>query len=170
MTMSYPILFSHRDLVAGNGFVAFVAADGHALLTHEDAGCWLYGVTPGGIAGGGLRWAEAVREFKKSYLSVLFDIAGEADSFGDFQRQVEAFFHEVNEPNREAWDVAHGEVKQRSVLGIDNLPRVDASTRPCRIEITLADKGKIGSNVNEFDEVAEAARSGPFHSVKSALS
>ena len=34
----------------------------------------------------------AFREFKVSYLSVLYDIASAAPSFADFRREVERFF------------------------------------------------------------------------------
>lgn len=152
---TYPVLFGHRDLIAGKGFVAFVAADGRALLTQEEGGFWLFGVTPGGIAGGGAERSEAIREFKKSYLSVLFDIAAEVDSFDEFKRQAAEFFAEGNTPNEEIWNAALADVK-RGELTID-LPRVRSETRPPQIEITQVRETDIGPNVNEFDELAEAA-------------
>jgi hypothetical protein len=84
---TYPLVFSFRDAVSGNGFVAHVAVCGRVLLTDEgDGDIWMFGVQPGGVAGGGCNRSEAFREFKKSYLSVFFDIAAEAASFEDFEQ------------------------------------------------------------------------------------
>ena len=156
--ISYPILFGYRDLITCRGFIAFVKADGRAVLEHEDDGDqWLYGVYPGGIAGGGKETAEAARTFKKRYLSVLFDIAEDAPDFDSFKKQVDAFFYEANEATKRAWDAAHAEVK-KGKLQHQDLPKVDANTKPVNIEVLLVrNEDAKPSRFNRFDDFAEAA-------------
>ncbi len=156
---SYPVLFGYRDVVTGHDFMAFVRTDGRALLTKEEEGYWLYGVYPGGMAAGGRDIAEASRELKKSYLSVLFDIAAEVSSFETFKAEVEKFFNQCNELTVREWEAAHAKVKSGQ-LSNDDLPRRDADTRPPRIEVRRMDKDAVHepTDYNIFDqELAEAA-------------
>ncbi len=156
---SYPVLFGYRDVITGRDFMAFVKTDGRALLTKEEEGYWLYGVYPGGVAGGGKALAEASRELKKSYLSVLFDIAAEAPSFEAFKAEVERFFAQSNEPTAKEWEAAHAQVKNGQLLN-DDLPRRDAATRPPYIDVRPIDRDAVRepADFNIFDqELAEAA-------------
>lgn len=156
-SQSFPLLFSFRDLIAGNGFVAGVATDGRVLLTQEaDGDHWMFGVTPGGIAGGGPERAVALREFKVSYLSVIYDIATSATSFEQFKEEVERFGTAVNEHNARAWEEALAEVRKSNV-SLPNLPIVKAETKPPSIEVFQVELGKAVPTVNEFDEISEAA-------------
>lgn len=73
---AYPLLFSYRDPVIGNGYVAGVEMRGRALLTAEDdEGWWVEGVSPGGFASGGATRQEALSSFRTTYQHVLVDIA-----------------------------------------------------------------------------------------------
>ena len=153
---TYPLVFSFRDAVSGNGFVAYVAVSGRVLLTDEgDGDIWMFGVQPGGIAGGGRERSEAFREFKKSYLSVFFDIAAEATSFEDFEKSVRQFFSEVNEPNLGVWSEAVAAVRAGK-LSLSDLEAMNADLCPPRIEIRRIDTRATASD-NSFDEIREAA-------------
>jgi len=152
----YPVLFGYRDLIAGNGFVAFVKADGRALLSEEDGGCWFYGVNPGGMAGGGKNREDAAREFKKSYLSVLFDIAAEARTFADFKAEVDAFFGEINRPTEREWSLAHQAVRRGDLTDL-TLPRVKIEDRPTSISVAMVHEATAEPTTNQFDELSAAA-------------
>lgn len=149
---SYPVLFGYRDVVPGRTFVAFIRLDGRALLTREDDGYWLYGVYPGGIAGGGKEIAEASRELKKSYLSVVFDIANEADSFEAFKHEVEQTLSQRNGPTEREWDAAHAQVTGGQLSSAE-LPRRDAASRPPRIDVLRIDEAaeRDPAQFNRFD-------------------
>ena len=109
---SYPLVFSFPDTVAGDGYIARVTMSGRVLLTEEDDGdVWMFGVQPGGIAGGDSSREAAFAEFQTSYRTVLFDLAAEAKSFEEFKHSVTEFFRAVNEPNGEAWERALQEVR-----------------------------------------------------------
>jgi hypothetical protein len=150
-----PIVFRFRDLIAGNGFLSRVLVDGRALLTKEDDGDqWVYGVQPGAVAGGASDAATALNEFKARYESVLFDIAGEAVTFNDFEREVRAFFNGVNETDEEEWTNALREVR-RTNASLEDLPTVKAESVPSRIEVALVDK--VQPAMNALDQVARAA-------------
>ncbi len=153
----YPLVFSFRDLIAGNGYVATVAMDGRVVLAEEDdQDIWMFGVQPGGIAGGERQQALAFAEFKKSYISVLFDIAADALSFDEFKEKVTAFFGEINEPNLADWERARAEVKSGAISRVD-LAKVDADVRSPSLMIEEMAPAKTSSTVNEFDQIAEAA-------------
>lgn len=155
---SYPVLFGYRDVVTGRNFVAFIKADGRALLAKENDGYWLFGVQPGGLSAGGKEVSEASREFKMRYLSVLFDIAEEAASFEAFKSEVEQFFGQTSASTQMEWEEAHARVRSGE-LSHDGLPRRDAASRPPRIEILELDDGveREPADYNVFDEFAEAA-------------
>lgn len=155
---SYPVLFGYRDVIPGRNFVAFIKTDGRALLTREASGYWLFGVYPGGIAGGGKEIAEASLELKKSYLSVLFDIAEDAESFEAFKHQVECTLSQRNLPAEREWDAAHTQVKDGR-LSTTELPRRDASSAPPCIEVLRIEETaeRDPAQFNRFDTPIELA-------------
>lgn len=93
----FPLLFTFRGLVAGNGFVAAVEACGRAPLVREsEEDWWFYGVEPGGIGEGGKTANEAHLAFNSSINGVLADVAEETPSFKDFKATAESFFGEID--------------------------------------------------------------------------
>lgn len=111
----FPLLFVYRDLVPGPGFIAGVEVFGRALLEDEDGSAWMYGLNPGGIAGGGVTAREAMSDFRRGYVSVLEDIAGVATDFEDFKAQVTQFFWEPTETLDREWEAARAEVRERNI-------------------------------------------------------
>ena len=101
-----PLLFTFKDQVYGDGFLADIEAQGRVLEVRgpeEEEGVWMNGVQPGGIAEGGEDDYKARVAFKKTYKAVLFDIASEAKNFNAFKREVEKFFNEVCRPIEKEW-------------------------------------------------------------------
>lgn len=155
---SYPLVFSFRNLIAGNGFVASVVLDGCVLLTEEDDGdVWMFGVQPGGIAGGeDNRRETAFRQFNENYQTVLFDIASEAESFDEFKASVEEFFATVNGPNAKEWERLRALVKNGDVC-LPDLESVDANKRPPSVEVKLCDNSASRPTENRLPEYRKAA-------------
>ncbi len=154
--ITYPLVFSFRDAIVGNGFVAYVAATGRVLLTNEgDGDIWMFGVQPGGVSGGGHERSEAFREFKKSYLSVYFDIAAGSSSYEDFERSVRQFFSEVNDPNLETWTDAVKAVRSGE-LSLPDLKSTNADDFLPQVVVKRIDT-QASSNDNTFDEIRKAA-------------
>ena len=151
----YPLVFSFRDLIAGNGFVAAVSIDGRALLSEEEDGYWMFGVQPGSVAGGGDAKAISFKQFKDSYLSVLFDMAAEAVSFEQFDAMVKLLFTQVNEPNLSEWESALAAVRANSIT-LEDVARVPADSRVPALLIQKMGP-EVNSGVNEFDQISEAA-------------
>ena len=143
------------DVIVGTGFVAGVIAEGRVLLTEERGEFWMYGVIPGGLVGGGRERAAAFREFKINYLSVLFDIAGEAGSYEQFATAVRGFFQQVNHRTEELWCTALSEVRAGSVIASD-LPTVIAEDQPPRLVVQLLETSRATPAFNQFDQIAEA--------------
>lgn len=148
----YPLLFGFRDLVAGNGFVAGVDLHGRALLVDEGDGFWMYGVDPGGVAAGGSTPGEAQAEFRAAYRSVLFDIAAEAETFSDFERQVKQFVADRNEPTFSEWEAAVNEVRHGRV-DADWLPKRKAESR-VGVEVVLLEHPLPSLNMLDEAELA----------------
>ncbi len=156
-TKSYPLVFTFPDVIVGKGFVAAVEVHGRALLVEDPAAeTWLYGVQPGGVAGGGGDSGIACREFKKGYLSVLFDLAEESATFDDFKKVVQEFFETVNVPNSAAWDEALVEIRKNSA-SVPGLPTVKAESHPPTIKIDRLSQETMRPTKNRFDEVLKAA-------------
>lgn len=154
---TYALVFTFPEVIVGKGFTARVEVHGHAVLT-QDGDVWIYGVQPGAIAGGGKDYAEACREFKKGYLSVLFDMALEASTYDVFAADVRKFFSAVNEPNRTAWESSLISVRQNP-SSLAGWATVKAEAHPPRLEIQKLDQRSMQPTINRFDkvEVAEAA-------------
>ena len=103
---NYPLLFSRHELIEGNGFIARVVVSGRALLVEEDGEFWVEGVNPGGFAANGKSPSEALAEFCSAFQAILFDIAADAKSFDEFQREVQKFFEETSVPALREWEEA----------------------------------------------------------------
>lgn len=152
----YPLVFSFRDLIKGKGFVAGVAMDGRVLLVEEDDGdVWMFGVHPGAIAGGNHTRDAAFAEFKRQYLGVLFDIAAEATTFQEFEREVTELFNTVNKPSLIEWEKALAEVRATSA-SLNALPTVKSESKTPRLYIQKIETEEAEPR-NEFDEISEAA-------------
>ncbi len=98
-----PLLFTFRDKVSGNGFLADIEAQGRALAVRDEGEVWMNGVQPGGIAEGGENGSEAYAKFRQTYKAVLFDIASETKDFNEFKLLVEAFFHDISHLTEKEW-------------------------------------------------------------------
>ena len=46
----YPLMFTYRDVISGDGFLAGITLSGRALMIKENDEWWMYGVRPGAIA------------------------------------------------------------------------------------------------------------------------
>lgn len=138
----YPLLFTARELVAGKGFVALVDGYGHVLLVHEsNAEWWMYGVQPGGIGEGGATLSEANLRFVASVKNVLAEIADEAQSFADFEREVKGFFSQVDGTDRQRWDAARAALSAGAAVDdpwVSALKR-EPVPKDCRVQVSRID-------------------------------
>jgi hypothetical protein len=150
---SYPLLFSRRELVEGNGFVAGVALHGRLLLTDEGGESWVEGVNPGGIVAKGDSPGQALAEFCSEYRVVLFDIAAEARSFEEFKAEVERFFKETSPAASRDWTAAVEAVRAGKV-DADWLRKQPADS-PLGIDVVLVQQPQAANN--EEDDTAIAA-------------
>lgn len=147
----YPLLFGFRDLVAGRGFLAGITVNGRALLVHDDdLGYWMYGVNPSGLSAGGPDVGEALRSFRETYRTVLFDIAEDANTFEEFKVEVHRFFDETGGFLSD-WTDAVNEVKAGKVQQ-DWFPEADATRTKPKIEVTQLSADRLEPRLNEPDE------------------
>jgi hypothetical protein len=161
----YPLVFSFRNLIAGNGYVAAVAMDGRVILAEgvtfgdENEETWMFGVQPGDVAGdasGDRQKLAAFTAFKKNYDNVLLDIAAEATSFEEFKTKATEFFSGVNPPNLADWERARIEVRSGN-LSLDDLPIVKSSARAPSLTIEMVVPERVSSEDNACQTLAEAA-------------
>lgn len=136
MSTTLPLVFGYRDLIEGDGFVAVVEVCGRAILVENEGDVWMYGVNPGAVAGGGETRREALSDFRTGYQSVLFDLAECAANFGEFQHQVEAFFHQTNRPNEADWHSAVGDIRAGRI-DADWLAKEPEVEKKLRIDVHL---------------------------------
>ena len=140
----YPILFSRRELIEGNGFIAGVGVKKRALLFEEDDETWVEGVNPGGFTAKGSSPSEALAAFCEEFRLVLFDIALEAPSFEGFQAGVERFFDETNQTALHEWEEAVAAVREGRVTAewLDRRP----AESPLGIEVVQIRHPKAANN------------------------
>jgi predicted RNase H-like HicB family nuclease len=150
----YPLLFSRRELVEGNGFVAGVSVSGRALLEEEGEGeFWVEGVNPGGLSAQGSTPSDALAEFCSSLKAVLFDIAAEARDFDGFREEVIRFFNDVSVPALKDWETAVEQVRAGRITA-DWLAKRPADSR---LGIEVAKVHHPAPTNNQLGETALAA-------------
>lgn len=132
----FPLLFTFRDTLFGNGFVVEVcASNGRVLCSHEADGVWMYGVNPGGMSAHGADAVAARQEFNATFSRILKDLAQETRSFDEFKQVVAEFFEDTNKGNEADWDEAVKRVRAGKVQ-IADLASVPAeSPRNLSVEI-----------------------------------
>lgn len=124
----YPLLFTFRDVIVGNCFVAGVEANGRALMVEEREGeFWLYGIEPGAIAGSGGTFEEAYADYRDNHRLALYDIAHEATDFDAFKAEVEAYYNSTPQATLKAWEGAVVRVRAGEVEN-PGLPRQSADS------------------------------------------
>jgi hypothetical protein len=137
-----PLIFTYRDAVSGNGFLAGVTVTGRAVITHEDGQWWMYGVRPAGIAETGNTPNETFLSFRQRYSAVLFDIAADVESFEAFKEEVERFFYEADPREEQRWSEAHNLMRSGEVTlaePFSALKKESPESRPAVIGIARLD-------------------------------
>ena len=139
----YPLFFTIRENVFGNGFLAEVVAKGKAFAEEEKDGVWFYGVEPGGLAAGGKNRAEAYLEFRHTFISVIFDFAEKAKDYAQFSKRVRRFFHQVSRPTLEEWEEAVSDVRSGKVK--EETLKKEPADSPAQVDVRLIVDTKQGS-------------------------
>ena len=141
-TIHYPLMFTFRDTISGNGFLAGITLSGRALALQEDGEWWIYGVRPGAIAETGDTPQETFQRFRNRYRDVLFDMAIERRDFDSFRTEVERFFYEPDPEEERRWEDAVGAICSKQVVPekpFSELPREALETRPTQITVERLD-------------------------------
>jgi hypothetical protein len=161
----YPVMFTVRDTVSGDGYLAGVTLTGRAIITREDDKWWVYGVRPAPIAESGETPQEAFLRFRNSYKNVLFGFAGCSTKYENFREAVEQFYHQPDQEEEKRWVAAFcairsGEVKPEPPF-FSALPKEDPDTRPTQIAVERLDKENTRytstDNVTDYCAMAKAA-------------
>ena len=141
----HPLLFTFRDVVSGDGFLAAVTLSGRILMTQEDDKWWVYGVRPAAIAESGNFPPETFLRFRNRYREILFDIAEEQRSFESFRQEVERFFHERDFEEERKWEGALARIRsenQETPALFAGLPRWVPETQPALITVERLDEAR----------------------------
>jgi hypothetical protein len=161
----YPVIFTVRDTVSGNGFLAGVTLTGRAIVCSEDERWWVYGVRPGAIAESGTTPEEAFLRFRNRYKSVLFDFAEGAEKYENFREAVEKFYLQPDEAEENRWLAAFLALRSGKVQPeppfFSTLPKEDPDKRPTQITVERLDKENTRytstDNVPDYFAMAKAA-------------
>jgi predicted RNase H-like HicB family nuclease len=134
----FPLLFTIRELISGNGFLAGVIGQGRCLMVNEgeEEGWWIYGVQPGGIAASGKTPEEAYLRYIIALRNLFADLASQSSDFRTFQTSVETFFAQIDREDEGRWKVAVGVVRTGADVDspVSELPRQQAET-PVSVEV-----------------------------------
>lgn len=143
---NYPLMFTLRDVITGEGFLAGVTVSGRALMVKEDDGYWwMYGVRPGAIADFAATPQEAFHKFRDRYKTLLFDMAEEASSFDNFKSEVESFYGQPNRDEESRWNEAFRTIRSgemRVEPPFDSLERTSPQQWPTGISVVALHKEK----------------------------
>jgi hypothetical protein len=135
-------MFNFREDVNGKGFLARVTARGRVLAVNEGDGWWVYGVEPGGIAASGATDREACLEFEQTFRKLLFDFAGDASTYEEFEAELRRFFHESDTTEEQRWTECvrtHREGQRPDGGFLDALATVPVST-PASVDVERLDE------------------------------
>ncbi len=159
-TALFPLFFTFREVVSGNGFLAGVMVKGRVLMTQEDDQWCLYGVQPGGMAASGATPQEAHHTFSTSLKGILYDIAASDETYPEFEKHVREFFHAVDASDAVRWQEAREGYRSGAKIAdpfIANLPK-DPSEDEGSLTVERVDKRKnFTPKENVLDVFATAA-------------
>jgi len=161
----FPVMFTLRDAVSGNGYLAGVTVTGRATMRQEEDGkWWMHGVRPSGISSPGSTPEEAFLRFRESYKYVLFDLAQDSKTYEDFRSAVEALYLQRNEIEEACWETAFQGIRAGAVVTneyFSNLPKQAPESRPTQYTVERLDKPeskfKPTDNVPDLLELPKAA-------------
>lgn len=162
----YPVMFTLRDTVSGNGFLAGVTLTGRAVMAKEDDGkWWVYGVRPGAIAETGNTPEEAFLRFRNSYRNVLFDMAECAINYEAFRNEVESFYGQPDPAEEERWQSAFAAIRSGEFVPNDGffgkLPHEKPERRPTQLQVlrleAVAQRYMPTDNVPDYCALPAAA-------------
>ena len=153
---TWPLIFTYRGNVFGQGYIASVSAVSRVLGIQEVDGTWLSGVQPGGIAAGGQDLWEARVAFRRAFVGVLADVASSAGDFCAFRTEVAQFLEERDDGAFEDW-IAAVDANRRKPLDwaqMKQLPIMPAGMTP---SMTVALRSELTPADNLIDEGPELA-------------
>ena len=163
----YPVMFTIRDVVSGDGYLAGVTLSGRAVMCHEkeDNKWWVYGVRPAAIAENGNTPEEAFGRFRNSYKNVLFDMAQESPKYEEFREAVESFYYQPDPDEEERWEAAFKAIRSGNFVPDDGffskIPKQAPETRPTQLTVERMDKPtaryKPTDNVADYFAMPTAA-------------
>ncbi len=114
---TYPLVFSCREVVAGENFTAAIDIAGRALLEFDGDEWTVAGVDPGGLADCGSTPQEAYQYFRLTLKSILVDCAdSNPQDFAAFSSAVRSFAATKNVATEALWEAARQEIKQGAQL------------------------------------------------------
>lgn len=161
---AYPLMFTFRDAVSGNGFLAGITLSGRALIIpEEDQKWWIYGVRPGAIAEIGETPQEAYLRFRNTYKNLLFDIASESADYEAFKAEVERFYSQPDGEEELCWTLAVETLRSGSLVPeppFESLPKEPPENRPSSIAVMrldIAQRFTASDNVPDTYAVAAVA-------------
>jgi len=138
----HPLMFTFRDVISGDGFLAGVTLSGRALMVEEDGKWWMYGVRPGAIAESGETPQDTISRFRNGYKEVLFDIADEYRTYDGFRQEVERFFYEPDPEEERRWEDALAAIRASAEAHpppFSELPREAPERRPTQVTVERLD-------------------------------
>jgi hypothetical protein len=153
-SIHYPLFFTYKECIAGDGFMAGVVVSGRALMYLEDDEWWMYGVQPAAIAECGGTPREAVASFRERYLKVLFDFASEATRFDAFKAEVERFFNQKDDETAAEWQKAFELIRSGQVVPkepFSSLPKQAPEARQPEIKVALIEPSLVSPADNMLD-------------------
>jgi hypothetical protein len=160
----YPVMFTFRDAVSGNGFLSGVTVSGRATLVREaDGKWWMNGVRPAAITEMGSTAPEAFANFRNAYRALLFDFAADAKNHADFKGAVERFYHEGDAEEENIWASAVEAIRNGDVAieaPFTELPKESPERRPAGVSVEQLNETKrytAADNVPDLFEVPMAA-------------
>lgn len=164
---NYPVMFTLRDTVSGNGFLAGITLTGRALMMREkDGKWWMYGVRPGAIAENGSTPEEAFLRFRNAYKNLLYDFAEDAASYELFRHNVEHFYLQPDKEEEANWLAAFYALRSGKVIPDEaffaQLPKEDPEKRPTQIMVLRLDKENARytptDNIPDYVSVPQMAK------------
>lgn len=115
----YRLVFTFKDTVSGNGFLARVTISDLALMVHGDT------------------VLKAYIKFRRAFTAVLSDIAARAADFAGFKAEVERFFHDYAKAEERRWHEAGEAIRSGQIKPGADLKREAPEARPVSISVEL---------------------------------
>jgi hypothetical protein len=154
---TYPLVFTCREVVAGETFSAAIDITGRAVLELDGDEWTVAAVDPAGFADCGARPIEAYEHFRMTLKTILFDfVEAHPRDFAQFCSAVRSFGLTKNRSAEARWVASRAEIRNGAKVGESFAASLPKRTNDVFASVAIVRLDEVNQDVQEKMNVLAA--------------